>query len=65
MIRKLTERRKGERRSTGAQGIFPLFLGSGCVAVDRRCRPTRRLNDIAVDEIDCMDYIFEILKRDR
>lgn len=60
----MIERRIAERRSLDSKAVFPLFLGSGCVAVDRRYRPSRRLNDIAVNEVDCMDYIAEIIKRE-
>ena len=59
----MTERRKAERRSLDSKAIFPLFLGGGCVEVERRYRPTRRLNDISVNEVDCMDYISVLIKR--
>ncbi|MGD2112286.1 MAG: hypothetical protein PVI50_02790 [Gammaproteobacteria bacterium] len=60
----MTERRIAERRSFDTRTRFPLFLGSGCVAAERRYRPSRRLNDISVNEVDCMDYISEIIKRE-
>jgi hypothetical protein len=59
----MIERRKAHRRHYQARTEFPLFnRRRELIAVDRRRIPTRRINDIAVEEFDCSEFISEIDK---
>jgi len=60
----MTENRKIHRRHYHALTDFPLFdRQHGIIESDRRRRPTRRVNDITVEEIDCSEFIAEIVKQ--
>ena len=59
------EKRKGHRRHYKEHTDFPLSDSrSEVIELERRGRPTRRVNDITVEEIDCSDFISEIAKQD-
>jgi hypothetical protein len=54
----MKERRKTHRRNYRKTTGYPMRDGDGIlVASDRRRLPTRRLNDIGVTEITCMEFI--------
>ena len=57
----MDERRKRHRRHYRLVTRFPLLTEGGeKVADERRHIPTRRLNDIAVQEISRTDYLSEL-----
>lgn len=58
-------KREVHRRHYQAHTDFPLFeCQHGIIGSDRRRRPTRRINDITVEEVDCSEFISEIVKQD-
>jgi len=60
----MIERRTADRRQDRASRNFPLFDQLyGIVVSDRRRLPTRRINDILVEEVDCSDFLAEINKK--
>jgi len=60
----MIERRTANRRQDQASTDSPLFdQGRGIIESDRRRLPTRRVNDILVEEVDCSDFLFEINKK--
>jgi hypothetical protein len=60
----MIEKRKAHRRCYQARTNFPLFdCRREVVESERRRRPTRRVNDITVEEIDCSVFISEIAKQ--
>jgi hypothetical protein len=61
----MQENRKSQRRHAEMTATFPLRLVGSRVAYERRCLPDRRLSGISVKEVDCMDYVFEVIKRDK
>ena len=61
----MKEKRQSERRCTGMAAIVPLRLVGSRVVFERRYMPDRRLNNLSVKEVDCMDYVFEVIKRDK
>jgi len=61
----MKEKRQSQRRHSEMTAIFPLRIVGSRVAFERRYLPDRRLNAISVKEVDCMDYVFEIIKRDK
>ena len=57
----MVEKRKKHRRHDIPITQFPLFTLSGdVIASERRKLPTKRLNDIEVKELSCVDYISEL-----
>ena len=61
----MIEKRKDHRRHYQTHTDFPLFdCRREVIESERRLRPTRRVNDITVEEIDCSDFISEIAKQD-
>ncbi len=57
------ERRKIHRRHYEVYKGFPLYSNRGeLIESDRRYLPTRRINDISVEEIDCSEFISDIDK---
>lgn len=59
----MVERRRSHRRHYQAYTDFPLFNNRGeAIESDRRYIPTRRINDISVEEVDCSEFISEIDK---
>ena len=61
----MVEKRKDHRRHYKAHTDFPLFNYRGeVIESERRRRPTRRINDITVEEIDSSEFISEIAKQD-
>ena len=61
----MIEKREVHRRHYQVRTDFPLFdRQHGIIESDRRRRPTRRVNDITVAEIDCSEFISEIAKQD-
>jgi len=61
----MQENRKSQRRHAEMTATFPLRIVGSRVAFERRYLPDRRLNGISVKEVDCMDYVFEVIKRDK
>ena len=61
----MEEKRKSERRSLETIATFPLHLARGCVAFERRYIPSRRLNDISVKEVGCMDFVSEVIRQEK
>jgi len=61
----MQENRKSQRRHAEMTATLPLWLVGSRAAYERRCLPDRRLNGISVKEVDCMDYVFEVIKRDK
>jgi len=60
----MIERRTVHRRHYQASTDFPLFdQRRGIIESDRRRLPTRRVNDILVEEVDCSDFLSEISKK--
>jgi len=58
---KMVEKRKNHRRHYIPKTRFPLHTQAGdLVTAERRQLPTRRVNDIEVKEISCLDYISEL-----
>ncbi len=58
------EKRKAHRRHYQASTDFPLFnYQREVIESDRRRSPTRRINDITVEELDCSEFISEIVKQ--
>jgi hypothetical protein len=54
----MEERRVTHRRKYIPSTQFPLHAWDGeLVASERRFLPTRRVNDIEVKELSCLDYI--------
>jgi len=52
------DRRISERRKYMPTTQFPLYAWDGeLVAFERRFLPTRRVNDIVVKELGCLDFI--------
>jgi len=45
--------------------VFPLWLVGSLARIERRYLPDRRLQGISVTEVDCMEYVFEVIKRDK
>ena len=63
--REMIEKRRAHRRFYQAHTDFPLFnCQHEIIESERRCCPTRRVNDITVAEIDCSEFISEIAKQD-
>ena len=61
----MIEKRKDHRRHYRAHTAFPLFdYQREVIESERRRRPTRRINDITVEEIDCSEFISEIVKQE-
>ena len=61
----MIEKRKDHRRLHQEHTDFPLFdCRSEVIESERRRRPTRRVNDITVEEIDCSEFISAIAKQD-
>ena len=61
----MQERRKSQRRDGEAISILPYHLSSGeVVETDRRHLPDRRLDNIAVEEISCEEFISELSRQD-
>lgn len=61
----MIERRRIHRRHDEEYKGFPLFNNRGeLIESDRRYIPTRRINDISVEEVDCFEFISEIDKDD-
>jgi hypothetical protein len=57
----MVERRRTDRRHYQTHTEFPLFNYRGeLIELDRRSLPTRRVNDIAVEEIDSSEYFSAI-----
>lgn len=55
---KMVEKRKSHRRHYTPVTRFPLHTQKGdLVTAERRKLPTRRVNDIQVEEISCQDFI--------
>ena len=61
----MKEKRQSQRRHAEMTATVPLRLVGSRAAFERRYLPDRRLNDISVEEVDCMDYVFEVFKRDK
>ena len=61
----MKEKRKSERRRTDMNATFPLHIVGSRVVFERRYIPDRRLDNLSVKEVDCMEYILEIIKRER
>ena len=61
----MKEKRQSQRRHAEMTETVPLRLVGSTAAFERRCLPDRRLNNLAVEEVDCMEYVFEIIKRDK
>ena len=61
----MKEKRTSERRRTDMTAMFPLRIVDSPVVFERRYIPDRRLGNLSVKEIDCMEYIFEVIKRDK
>ena len=60
----MIERRTTHRRRYQASTHFPLMdQHQGLVASDRRHLPTRRVNDILVEEVECSDYLYAVNKK--
>jgi len=60
----MIERRTASRRQEQASTVFPLYdQQHGIIESDRRRLPTRRINDILVEEVDCSDFLAEINKK--
>ena len=60
----MIERRAVHRRHDQTRTNFPLFdQRREIVMSDRRRLPTRRVNDILVEELDCSDFLSEIGKK--
>ena len=54
----MEEKRVTQRREGTPTPSFPLHTGEGdVIASDRRFLPTRRVNDIQVEELSCLDFI--------
>jgi hypothetical protein len=54
----MTERRRRQRRCHNCTIQMPLYdRAESRLTDERRRRPTRRINDIAVKEISCSDFI--------
>ena len=63
--RKMIEKRRDHRRHYQVHTDFPLFnCQRESIESERRRRPTRRVNDITVEEIGCSEFISEIAKQD-
>ena len=61
----MIEKRRDHRRHYKAHTDFPLSDSQReIIESERRCRPTRRVNDITVEEIGCSEFISEIAKHD-
>jgi len=61
----MTERRKIHRRHYQARTDFPLFnRRREIIESDRRHLPTRRINDISVEEVAYSELLSEIQKQD-
>ena len=60
----MKENRKAQRRHSEITARFPLRLVGSRARFERRYLPDRRLSGISVKEVDCMDYVFEVIKRD-
>ncbi len=61
----MIEKRTGHRRHYQVHTDFPLFNRQReIIESERRRRPTRRVNDITVEEISCSEFISEIVKQD-
>ncbi len=57
----MVEKRKNHRRIYKPRTDFPLnSRGGELVTSERRKLPTRRVNDIEVREISCLDFISEL-----
>jgi len=61
----MQENRKSQRRHAEMTATLPLRLVGSRAVYERRCLPDRRLNGISVKEVDCMEYVFEVIKRDK
>ena len=61
----MKERRESERRNLERIARFPLRLAGGRIKHERRYMPSRRLNDISIKEVGCMDYISEVIKQEK
>jgi hypothetical protein len=61
----MKERRQYERRNLLIKATLPLRVVGGQVAFERRYIPSRRVNDIAVEEVECIDYITELVKQEK
>ena len=59
------ERRKSERRNLLVKATLPLCVVGGQVAYERRYIPSRRVNDIAVEEVECIEYITELVRQQK
>jgi hypothetical protein len=54
----MKDRRVSKRRKYILTTQFPLHAGDGeFVTTERRFLPTRRVNDIEVKELSCLDFI--------
>jgi hypothetical protein len=61
----MQERRKSQRRNGEDISTLPFHLATGeVVESDRRHLPDRRLDNIAVEEISCEDFISELSRID-
>ena len=57
----MVEKRRLHRRQFVPFSRFPLNTGIGeVVTAERRRLPTRRLNDIQVEELDCQELIAKL-----
>ncbi len=57
----MVEKRRLHRRQFVPFSRFPLHTGRGEeVTAERRRLPTRRLNDIQVEELDCQELIAKL-----
>lgn len=57
----MDEKRNTRRRQYIPTTRFPLHTWRGdLIASERRRLPTRRLNDIEVKELSCLDFIAEL-----
>jgi hypothetical protein len=61
----MKERRVTERRNIAVKAAFPLSVVGERFAFERRLIPSRRINDIAVEEVECIDYISELVKYEK
>ena len=61
----MKEKRQSERRCTVMAAIVPLQLVGSRVVFERRYMPDRRLNNLSVKEVDCMEYVFEVIKQEK
>jgi len=57
----MEDRRTTQRRACTSAMRFPLHTGKGgLIAYDRRSLPTRRVNDIQVEEISYLEFFSKL-----